>query len=244
MAYLGFAVWTAVLMLTMVPGIETLNKLIIQSLGDSGGVWSSLVYILAIAAFFVGIVGLIIFSVGYVGQKPDPAGKRDRAGGLIGWAESLSEFSGKWVAYLILPLTLVVLYEVFMRKVLGAPTSWAHETMVYLYGAHFMLGMAYTLMYDRHVRIDIIVLQMPPRVQAWLRVLTFMGIFLPFIGVLSVAAIGYAVESWVRWEHSWSAWKPPLYPYKTIMPVSLLLLLLQGVACYLKDLKRLRGEEL
>lgn len=161
---------------------------------------------------------------------------------IINAIDSFSEYSGRWVALLILPLIVVVLYEVLLRRVFDAPTKWAFEVTVWLYGAHFMLGMAYTMLYDRHVRIDIIVLQMPERIQLWLRVITFLIIFVPFVGVMSVAAVLYAAHSWGIWEHSWSAWKPPLYPYKTVMPVALIMLLFQGFACFLKDIKALRGE--
>ncbi|MFZ5586479.1 MAG: TRAP transporter small permease subunit [Thermodesulfobacteriota bacterium] len=157
--------------------------------------------------------------------------------------DAFSEFCGRWVALLILPLVYVVLHEVIARKIFNAPTMWAFEVTVYLYGAHFMLGMGYTLLYDRHVRIDIIVLQMPARVQLWLRVITFWLIFIPFVCALSWAAINYALESWQQWERSWSAWKPPLYPYKTVMPVALLMLLAQGVANFVRDSYKLKGEE-
>lgn len=159
---------------------------------------------------------------------------------LVQAVDAFNEWFGRWVALLILPLIYVVLHEVIARKIFNAPTTWAFEVTVYLYGAHFMLGMAYTLLYDRHVRIDIIVLQLPQRAQLWLRVITFLLIFVPFVGALSWAAINYALESWQQWEHSWSAWKPPLYPYKTVMPVALILLLLQGVANFIKDIRKLR----
>ena len=162
-------------------------------------------------------------------------------GPIVKGIESFSENTGRWIALLILPLIVVVLYEVLMRRVFNAPTAWAFEVTVWLYGAHFMLGMGYTMLYDRHVRIDIIVLQMPERVQLWLRVLTMIFIFLPFVGFLTVAAIKFAWEAWEIGEHSWSAWKPPLYPYKTIMPLGLILLLVQGFASFMRDLEKLRG---
>ncbi len=161
---------------------------------------------------------------------------------IISIIDTFTEHSGRWIALLVLPLIVVVLWEVLLRRVFDAPTKWAFEVTVWLYGAHFMMGMAYTMLYDRHVRIDIIVLQMPERIQLWLRVITFVIIFVPFVGALTIAAILYAAHSWGIWEHSWSAWKPPLYPYKTVMPVALLMLLFQGISCFLKDIKALRGE--
>jgi TRAP-type mannitol/chloroaromatic compound transport system permease small subunit len=163
---------------------------------------------------------------------------------IVSCVDYFSELSGRWVSLLILPLVFVVMYEVVMRKVLHMPTSWAFEMTIYLYGAHFMLGMAYTMYHDRHVRIDVIVLQLPERIQLWLRVITFLIIFVPFLGVLTYAAVGYAAKSWMHWEHSWSAWKPPLYPYKTIMPLGFAMLFVQGIATFVRDIYKLKGEKI
>ncbi|AFM24920.1 TRAP transporter small permease subunit [Desulfomonile tiedjei] len=155
-----------------------------------------------------------------------------------------NEFFGKNMALLILPLVFVVVYEVIARKIFHSPTVWAFEVTVWLYGAHFMLGAAYTHLHDRHVRIDILSQKLPEKVQIWLSVITFWLLFVPFVGGLSYAAVSYAAHSWASWEHSWSAWKPPLYLYKTVMPVGLLLLFLQGAANFVRDIYRLKGEEI
>lgn len=157
---------------------------------------------------------------------------------------ALNDKIGRVTCLLILPMAAVVVYEVIMRRVLNMPTSWAFEMTVFIYGAHFMFGMAPALLYDRHVRIDIIVLQLPPKAQIWLRLITFWLIFVPFVGAFTYAAASYAAHSWSVWEHSWSAWKPPLYPYKTIMPVTMFLLLLQGFANFFRDWYALKGETL
>jgi len=164
--------------------------------------------------------------------------------GFVRAVDAFNDFVGKYVALLIVPLILVVAYEVVARKVFQSPTVWAFEMTVYLYGAHFLLGAAYTLLYDRHVRIDIIAQRFPLRVRLWLSVITFIFVFLPFVGCMSYAAVLYAAHSWALWEHSWSAWKPPLYIFKTVMPVGLILLLVQGVANFIRDIYRLKGEEI
>lgn len=158
--------------------------------------------------------------------------------------DAFNEFVGKYVALLILPLVFVVVYEVVARKVFHAPTIWAFEMTVYFYGMHFMLGAAYTLLYDRHVRIDILFSKLPPKVQLWISLITFILVFVPFVGGLTYAAVQYAAHAWAVNEHSWSAWKPPLYPYKTVMPVALIMLLAQGFARFIRDLYRLKGEEI
>jgi TRAP-type mannitol/chloroaromatic compound transport system permease small subunit len=158
--------------------------------------------------------------------------------------DRINEFLGRWIALLILPLIFVVVYEVVARRLFHSPTVWAFEVTVWLYGAHFMLGAAYTHLYDRHVRIDIVAQQLPTRIRLWLNVITFLIIFLPFVGCLTYASVMYAEHSWSVGEHSWSAWKPPLYPYKTVMPVAMIMLLIQGFANFFRDIYRLKGEEI
>jgi len=157
---------------------------------------------------------------------------------------TFTDVTGRWLALLILPLIYVVMYEVIARKIFHAPTTWGFELTVYLYGAHFMLGMAYTLLLDRHVRIDVIVLLLPEKIQLWLRVITFVLIFVPFVGALTYASIAYAAHSWAINEHSWTAWKPPLYPYKTVMPVAMVMLLFQGFSNFIRDIYKLKGEDI
>ena len=155
-----------------------------------------------------------------------------------------NEYFGRAVCLLLLPMVFVVMYEVIARKFFSAPTVWGFELTVYIYGAHFMLGMAYTHLHDRHVRIDILSQKWPVKVRLWISIITFLLIFLPFLGTFSYAAVKYAAHSIAVREYSWSAWKPPLYPYKALMPVGLILLLMQGVANFIRDIFRLKGEEI
>jgi TRAP-type mannitol/chloroaromatic compound transport system permease small subunit len=107
-----------------------------------------------------------------------------------------------------------------------------------------MMAMGVTMLYDKHIRIDIITLQLPQRIQLYLRLITFWLVFVPFVGAMLWAGTEYAAKSWMQWEHSWSAWKPALYPYKTVIPVSLFLLLLQGAANFIRECYQLKGEKI
>lgn len=158
--------------------------------------------------------------------------------------DAFNLFVGRVASYAMIPLFLVVCYEVFMRKLFNMPTVWAFEVTIYLYGFNYMMAMAATLCLDRHVRIDVITLQLSPKAQLVLRLITHWLVFVPFVGALLWAGTGYAAKSWANWEHSWSAWKPPLYPYKTVIPVSLFLLFLQGFANFIKEWYQLKGEKL
>ncbi len=161
---------------------------------------------------------------------------------LISLIDTVNERFGFWVAFLILPMAGVTCYEVIMRKIFMAPTEWAFDVTIYIYGAHFILGFGYCMLYDRHVRIDVIAQQFPERLQTWLRVITFFILFLPFILSLTFAAVEYALESWLQWERGQSTWRPPLYIVKTIMPIGAFLLLIQGISNQIKDIRKLKGK--
>jgi TRAP-type mannitol/chloroaromatic compound transport system permease small subunit len=135
----------------------------------------------------------------------------------------------------------VVGYEVLMRKVFMAPTEWAFDMTVYLYGAHFLLGFGYTLLHKGHVRVDVIYQQFPSRARLWLRIVTSLLLFVPFVSLLAYASWDYALESWAQFERGQSTWRPPVYLVKSVMPLGVTLLLAQGISNLAADLRRLAG---
>ncbi len=155
--------------------------------------------------------------------------------------DRFTEAWGFWVSLLILPMIAVVIYEIIMRKFLSMPTSWGFDVTVYIYGAHFMLGMNYVELHDSHVRVDAISRLLPDRGQLWLRLITIVILFLPYVGALAYAGVEFALDSWLQWEHGQSSWRPPIYPVKTIIPVAFIMLLLQGISSFYRDFKKLRG---
>ena len=98
--------------------------------------------------------------------------------------DAVNQFVGRFTSYLLIPLVAVVCYEVFMRKLFNLPTMWAFEMTVYLYGFHYMMAMGVTMLYDKHIRIDIITLQLPQKIQLILRLVTFWLVFVPFVGAM------------------------------------------------------------
>ncbi len=157
--------------------------------------------------------------------------------------DGLNEKVGVVNAFLILPMVGVVVYEVFMRYVLNAPTSWGFEMTTFIYGVHFVLAFGYTHKHDGHVSIDVFEARLPERTRALLRVVTNLAIFLPTIGLLSVWSVIYASTSWQNWELASTSWAPKVFPYKTLMAVGFILLWLQGLAKLLQDLRSLRTPE-
>jgi len=150
---------------------------------------------------------------------------------FIAFADGLSTAVGKIFAWLICGLMLVVSIEVFKRYVLNAPTSWIFDLDAMLYGTLFMMCGAYTLAKNGHVRGDFLYAGMKPRTQAWLDLSLYILFFIPGILALIYSGYGYAADSWRIAEHSnVTAEGPPVYHFKTVIPVAGVLVMLQGFA--------------
>ena len=145
--------------------------------------------------------------------------------------DSLSAWVGKAFAWLILVLTFGVSYEVFVRYALGAPTTWAFDMSYIMYGALFLMAGAYTLSRNGHVRADVAYRFWPPRVQASMDLALYVVFFLPAVMAFMYAGWAYAQAS-IRFREV-SIFSPagvPVFPLKTLIPITGALLLVQGVA--------------
>ena len=146
-------------------------------------------------------------------------------------ADHVSTWAGKTAAWLILVLMSVVCIEVFKRYILNTPTAWVFDFESMLYGTLFMICGAYTLAQDAHVRGDFLYGSMKPRTQATLDLVLYILFFLPGVIALIYAGTDYAAISWRINEHSnITAEGPPVYPFKTVIPIAGVLVLIQGLA--------------
>ncbi len=150
---------------------------------------------------------------------------------------------GQITSMLCLPLLGVVVYEVILRYGFDAPAIWTFEATAFIYGMHYMFGLAYTDVHDGHVRVDIFTAQAPKKVQAAINALTNMVLFLPVMTCLTIYTGKFAWDSTVMLEHNSTSWAPAIYPYKIIMALCFLFLLLQGVSNLIKDLHRVFAKE-
>lgn len=145
--------------------------------------------------------------------------------------DRLSYWIGKAFAWLIVALTLVVSVEVFKRYILNAPTAWIFDFNNMLYGTLFMMCGAYALALGAHVRADFVYIYLRPRLQAALDLTLYLLFFLPGILALIYAGYGYAADSWRIGEHSTvTAEGPPVYHFKTVIPIAGALVMVQGLA--------------
>src|SRR6476659_8250745 len=151
--------------------------------------------------------------------------------GVLHTIDGISTWVGKTFAWLMVVLMIVVCVEVFKRYILNAPTAWIFDAENMLYGTLFMLGGAYTLAQNAHVRGDFLYSSMRPRTQATLDLVLYIVFFLPGIAALVYAGYFYAADSWRIAEHSnVTADGPPVYHFKSVIPIAGALIMLQGVA--------------
>ena len=144
--------------------------------------------------------------------------------------DRISTFVGQSFSWLIVALTFMISWEVFSRYALDNPHPWAFDVMSMMYGSLFMMAGAYTLSKNGHVRGDVLYGFFPPRLQAGLDLTLYILFFIPGVFALAWAGYNYAADSWVINEHSnITANGPPVYPFKTIIPIAGALLLAQGL---------------
>ena len=144
--------------------------------------------------------------------------------------DKISTWIGQFFSWLIVALTLLISWEVFSRYALDNPHPWAFDVMSMMYGSLFMMAGAYTLSKNGHVRGDVLYGFFPPRLQAWLDLTLYILFFIPGVVALAYAGYGFAAESWAINEHSnITANGPPVYPFKTILPIAGAFLLAQGL---------------
>lgn len=163
----------------------------------------------------------------------------DRLDRITNAIDRVSVWTGKVSAWLIVPMFLVLFYEVMVRKFF-TPTIWANDIATMCYGAHFFLAAAYTLHLQKHIRTDFFSKDWSLKTQVRMDIAQYLLLFLPGMVMFTWMSYDFARESWELKEELMTTWRPPAYWYKTVIPVSSALLLLQGLAEVLKCVKTLR----
>jgi|WetSurMetagenome_2_1015567.scaffolds.fasta_scaffold18259_2 TRAP-type mannitol/chloroaromatic compound transport system permease small subunit len=159
----------------------------------------------------------------------------------IKYIDRISERTGRAAAWLVVPLTLLVTYEVVMRDFFNQPSNWGYDVCWMIFGLQFMIGGAYTLLHKGHVRIDIVYNVLPPRAQKIFDSVVYIVFFLFVTIVFTWAGIKFAADAWMSGEYlSTSTWKFPSAPIKTVIPVAYFLLSLQSLAELIRCLSSLR----
>lgn len=148
----------------------------------------------------------------------------------------VSEKTGKAVSWLVLAMTGVLVVEVVARYIFGKPTDFAYDLTWMFLGAYTILAAAYTFLAEGHVRVDVFTGRLPQRKRAILELILYLIFFFPLLFLLVYACTDFAFIAWRGDERSSvSLWKPPVYPFKTIMAAGFFLLTLQGLAKFIRQ---------
>jgi TRAP-type mannitol/chloroaromatic compound transport system permease small subunit len=142
---------------------------------------------------------------------------------------------GNILSYFLFLFFGLLLMEVFLRYFLNSPTVWANELSQMLFGAYAVIGGGYILLTGGHVNVDIIYSRLGKKKRAALDIVSSVLFFL-FCGMLLIYGGSLAWDSLSRFEHSQSAWNPPLYPAKLAIPLAAALLILQGLAKLIRNI--------
>jgi TRAP-type mannitol/chloroaromatic compound transport system permease small subunit len=144
---------------------------------------------------------------------------------------------GRVIGVLVIFLTLALCFEAFSRYLFGVPTIWAYDATYILSGALFMLGAAYALLYGAHIRTDMIYRNLSPRRQGMLDATLYLLFFFPGMFFFLLAGYEYAFRSWLGNEQAAvSPWRPIIWPFKALIPITAILLMIQGVSELLKSI--------
>ena len=162
----------------------------------------------------------------------------------IRFADMLSAWVAKSFAWLIILMAFGVGYEVVVRYVFIAPTSWALDVSFIMYGTLFMMAGAHTLAKNGHVRGDFLYRTWQPRTQARVELVLYFVFFFPGILALILAGFKYAARSWGFSEVSVNSPAGiPIYQYKSVIVAAGILLFIQGIAQVMRCILCLRTGE-
>jgi TRAP-type mannitol/chloroaromatic compound transport system permease small subunit len=161
----------------------------------------------------------------------------------VRWVEAVNRVVGRAAMYLIVAMVVVLLHSAVMRTGFNRPPLWTVEVAQFLLAAYYLLGGAYSMQLDAHVRMDLLYGRWSPRRRAFSDTITSVCI-VTYLAVLllgGVSSTSYALEYGQR---AASSWRPPLAPIKIVMTLGILLMLLQAIAFFFRDLARVRGQEI
>ena len=159
---------------------------------------------------------------------------------LLETLEKINIWIGRAVSYLILVIMGITLIEVLMRYGFNSPTIWVHETSQQLFAVSFLLGGAYTLARDGHVRVDIFTRRLSPKGRAVMEIVTSFFFFI-FSGLLLYLGAEMGWESITMLERTQTPWEPFIFHVIAMIPVAALLLVIQGLVQLLRNIQFLAG---
>ena len=162
----------------------------------------------------------------------------------LSFLERISDVTGRLTAWLTLIMVVVTFVIVVMRYAFDAGEIWLQESVTWMHAAVFMIGAAYTLLHEEHVRVDIFYRSMSEVRRAWVDLIGVLTFLLPVCAYLAWASFDFAAASWAIRESSREPGGLP-YPFvpilKSIVILMPIVVALQGVSLALRSMARIRG---
>lgn len=155
--------------------------------------------------------------------------------------DTLNRRIGRYSMYLVFVMGALLLYSTLSRLFFGVPINWVLETTQFLLSAYYLLGGAYTLQLGQHVRMDLFYDRLSPRRKAATDAITILFVLF-YLVVLFAGGISSTEYAITFGQKNYSAWAPPLWPIKIVMTFGILLMLLQCVSAFIKDVAAARGK--
>lgn len=157
--------------------------------------------------------------------------------------DSVSRVLGRATAWVILLVMVLAVADVILRQAVNAPIPWAFDVSLQLFALHFMIAAPYALLDDEHVRVTILRDRLSPRGQDIAELIGYAVLFFPFCLGLIVYGQDFALLAWQYGERTSGAASIPVYYAKTLIPLTGLMLALQGASGVARILSRLRTGE-
>ena len=155
---------------------------------------------------------------------------------LVNAIDTFTDTTGGWISWLSVPLVLAVSYEVLARYFFNAPTIWSFDITFMLYGTIFMLGSAYALHKGAHIRTDFFFERWSTRTKGTIDSVAYLVFFFPSLAILFVVSANEAWYAFSIMETSeQTPWRPILWPFKAVVPLTCVLLIIQGVSETIKS---------
>lgn len=161
---------------------------------------------------------------------------------LLAWLDGFTEVVGRSIAWLVILMMAVQFAIVVMRYAFSLHSVVMQESVMYMHAAVFMLGAAWTLRHDGHVRVDIFYRKLSARGRAWIDLLGTLLLLFPVTLYIAISSFGYVSSSWAILERSPDGGIPAVFLLKSLILVMMALLMLQGVAQVIRQVLILRGK--
>lgn len=164
------------------------------------------------------------------------AGPSPKVKALVAALDKLSGFVGKAASFLILPMMYVLVHEVISRYFFNAPTIWAGDLALIMYGIYFMIASPYCLREGGHIRTDFLYTHWSTKTKGLVDFIIYAFIFIPTHIVFLDVGWKYFFKSFQQNEVAMSSpWMPIIWPLKMALPISIALMLTQGLSETIKS---------